>query len=197
MSPICSVALLSMLVTSGVAARADELPTDWLVADAPARVADDAPRLIRTEVSPTPQRSAPGYRTEFSELSYRWWTRGEQARLGVGLGSVVQLSRPTGMLAGVADPAAAQWSGSATSLLLGVRFRTSERSVVYADASIGHSFGAAASDPVVGKVGLELKNARSRWDIAYGGLGLRFAGDSSMSLRLRRGGVAVNWRQTF
>ena len=46
-------------------------------------------------------------------------------------------------------------------------------------------------------MGFELKAARSRWDIAYGGLGLRLASDSGMSLRLRRGGLAVNWHQTF
>lgn len=190
------IALLGLLLTTG-GVHADDLPSDSLPTDAPGRVLEDAPRLTRTDLPATPLPSLPGYRTDASELSYRWWSRGELADLGVGVGSVVQVTRPTGMLPGLAAAGAAQSSGSATSLLLAVRFRTSERSTVYADAAIGRSLGGGAPDPVVGKLGMELKAARSRWDIAYGGLGLRLAGDSGVSLRLRRGGLAVKWQQTF
>ena len=194
---ICSVVMLTSLVASGWKAHADDLPPGWLATNATGHVPDDAPRLTRSELQATPQRSPPGYRTDTSELSYRWWTRGESAHLGVGLSGVLNVTRPTGMLPGVAAPGAVQWSGSAMALLLAVRVRTSERSTVYADAAIGRGLGTASTDPVVGKVGFELKAARSRWDIAYGGLGLRLASDSGMSLRLRRGGLAVNWHQTF
>ena len=206
---ICTAALLTYLVTTGGEVRADEMPPDTLAASetasatsiatatATARLSDDAPRLTQTDVPMPPQRSPAGYRTDASEISYRWWTRGELAHLGFGVGSVVQVTRPTGMLPGMAAPGAVQWSGSATSLLMGVRVRASERSTFYADAAIGRGLGGADADPVNGKLGFELKSARSRWDIAYSGLGLRLSGDSGMSVRLRRSGLAVNWHQSF
>lgn len=197
MSRIGPVVLLASLLTTVGSARADDLPLAALPAEATAKAADEAPRFTQADLPATPQRSLPGYRSETSELSYRWWTRGERADLGVGVGSVVQVTRPTGMLPGLAASGAVQWSGSATALLLGVRVRTSERATVYADAAIGQGLGGAVTDPVSGKLGFELKAARSRWDIAYGGLGLRLAGDSRMSLRLRRSGLAVNWHQSF
>ena len=194
---ICSVALLALLVAAGSTAHAEETPLERSANDSPGWTHDELPRLTRTDLPATPQRNLPGYRTDSSELSYRWWTRGELGDLGVGVGSVVQVVRPIDMLPGVSAPGAAQWSASATTLLLGLRVRTSERSTVYADAAIGRSLLAGGAEPVVGKVGFELKAARSRWDVAYGGLGLRLSGDAGMSLRLRRGGLAVSWRQSF
>lgn len=191
------VVLLTLLLTTGAAARADDMLLAALAAEAAGRVADEAPRLTQTDLPATSQRSLPGYRTVTSELSYRWWMRGERADLGVGLGSVVQVTRPTGMLPGVAAPGAVQWSGSAPALLLEVRVHTSERATIYADTAIGQGLGGAVADPVSGKLGFERMAARSRWDIAYGGLGLRLAGDSRMSLRLRRSGFAVNWHLSF
>ena len=50
---------------------------------------------------------------------------------------------------------------------------------------------------MVGKVGIEFKSAQSRWNIACGGLGLRVAADTRMTLRVRRGGVSNCVHRSF
>ena len=86
---------------------------------------------------------------------------------------------------------------SGTVLTLGMRYRASEHSTLYADAAGVGPFGAEGGDAVVGKVGVEFKAAQSRWNIAYGGLGLRLGGDTRMTLRVRRGGLGVYMRSNF
>ena len=195
MCRIASVALLTLLVATSEGALADDAPFDRQATEAQVWAAEGAPRLTCSNLPGAPQRSLPGYRTDTAELQYRWWTRGEIAHLGVGLGMVMQMTRASDPLQGGTEPSVMQWSESTTALLLGMRVCTSERSAFYADAAIGRR--GAAADAVVGKVGFELKAARSGWDIGYGGLGLRMADDSGMSVRLRRSGLAVKWHKSF
>lgn len=157
----------------------------------------DAPRIVRTESPGEPQRSLPGYRSETTELGYRWWLSRGRADLGLGLGTLNYGVRPTGSVPGLGDAASSTVLASGTVMTMGVRYRTSDRSAVYADASGLRGHGIEGGEGVVGKVGVEFKLARSRFDIGYGGLGMRLSGDTRMSLRARRGGLAVFMRSSF
>jgi hypothetical protein len=68
---------------------------------------------------------------------------------------------------------------------------------VFADAASWRGSGIDGGDAVAGKVGIEFKSAQSRFNIAYGGLGLKLAGDARMTLRMRRGGLGIYMRSTY
>lgn len=187
------------LACSGIARADDDVPGPTRIGTnlLPGAGNNDAPRLTRTDVQTEPQRSLPGYRNELVELSYRWWASQGRADLGLGLGTIAYVARPTGILPGLAGDGATLPLGAGTVLTLGMRYRTSERSALFADAAGVRGLPVDRGDVVVGKVGIEFKSARSRWNIAYGGLGLRFAGDTRMTLRVRKGGVSVYMHRSF
>ena len=199
-----SSTLLLLSLTLGLAAmqsaRADEdaEPASASVAAAvalPGAGSNDAPRLIRNDDPTEARRSAPGYRSETTELGYRWWLSNGRADLGLGVGTLVYVARPIGSLPGLgADNATVLASG--TVLTLGMRYRTSARSAVFADAASWYGAG-LNGDAVVGKVGLEFKTAKSSWNVAYGGLGLTLPGDARMTLRVRHGGLGLYMRSSF
>lgn len=165
--------------------------------EAPTPAALEAPRLERSDTLNVTPRSLPGYRTDLTEISLqRWATRG-RAGVGVGVGSLALIDRPTSLIGGLARDAGAVPTASATTLMLGLRYQASERSSFYADATHVRSPGLTGEDQVVGKVGMEFKAAQSDWKIAYGGLGFRFAGDTRMTLKLRRSGVNIVMRRVF
>ena len=78
-----------------------------------------------------------------------------------------------------------------------MRYRTSERAAFFADASGVRGLALDGGGVVVGKVGMEFKVAQSRWSVAYGGLGLSLAGDTRMTLRLRKGGLGLSMHSAF
>jgi len=158
---------------------------------------NDAPRLTRTDVQTEPQRSLPGYRNELTELSYRWWVSTGRADVGVGLGAIAFVARPTGSLQGLNGDGAALALASRTVLTVGMRYRTVGGSALFADAAGVRGLGLDRGDAVVSKVGVEFKAAQSLWNLNYGGLGLRLAGDTRMTLRLRKGGFGVSMRRSF
>ena len=163
--------------------------------------ADDDPaaisQLTRADVAHLPLRSLPGYRTDLTELSIQRWATNGRAGVGVGVGSVLLIDRPTGVLPGRPAERATLTAGSGTMLMLGLRYRTTEHSSVYADAAHVSGLGLDGEDRVVGKLGFEFKAAQSDWKIAYGDLGFRLGGDARMTLKLRRSGVALYMRSTF
>ncbi len=193
-------ALLAALTCTG-SVRADEAATD----NAPRTVAawsgagqNDAPRFVRDDAVPEPLRTSPGFRGEAAEIGYRWWISRGRADLGFGLGTIAYAIRPVGSTAGLVPEAPANVVGSGTVLTLGMRYRTSDRSSVFADAASWRGgSGFDASDRVAGKVGIEFKSAQSRFNIAYGGLGVKLAGDARMTLRMRRGGLGIYMRTKF
>ncbi len=184
---------------AGLARADDDEPEPAAIAlnALPGASANDAPRFIRNDSPAEPPRGAPGYRAETVELGYRWWVSRGRADLGMGLGTLSYVSRPTGSLPGVGADGAANLIASGTVLTLGMRYRTSERSALFADAAGLRAAGLDGGDAVVGKVGLEFKSAQSHFNIAYGGLGLRLAGDARMTLRMRRGGLGLYMRSSF
>lgn len=156
----------------------------------------EPPRLSRTDVPNLPVQSQPGSRTDLTELSYRRWASSGRASVGIGFGSITLTDRPVGTapLRDTAPTAIA--SGSV--MMLGLHYRATDSSSFYADASRVSGLGGSGDDPqVVGKVGMEFKAARSQWNVAYGGLGFRMAGDARMTVKLRRGGVGLFMRSAF
>lgn len=155
-------------------------------------------RVERSDSADLAVRSAPGSRTGLTELSVQRWMHQGRASVGVGAGSVALVNRPNGMLAGngMADgTGSAQASG--TTLMLGLRYRTSPRSSLYADATRVQGLGLDGDERVVSKVGIEFKAAQSNWNVGYGGLGMRLAGDARMTLKLRRGGLMIGMKRAF
>jgi len=157
-------------------------------------------RLTRTDTPNVSLQSLPGYRTDMTELSYRRWASSGRASVGVGVGTVTLTDRAMGGgVGGVGAlrdaPPVGVASGSV--LMLGLHYRATESSSVYADASRVSGLGLNGDDQVVGKVGMEFKAARSQWGLAYGGLGFRMAGDARMTVKLRRGGVGLFMRSAF
>lgn len=188
--------LLGALVTGAAHAQDDSLESLRGAADT-SRDGNEPPALTRADLQVTPDRAQPGHRYEVAELSYRWWISRGRADWGLGLGTLAYVVRPTGTMANPSDdPGAALTTASGTVVTLGVRYRTSVHSTFFVDAAGVRGLG-LDRDAVVGKVGIEFKAARSSWNVAYGGLGFRLAGDTRMTLRARRGGVALNMRREF
>ena len=163
----------------------------------PGAGSNDAPRLTRSETSVDVGRNLPGYRGESNELSYRWWKSSGRADLGLGLGALTYGTRPTGSVPGLGNTGVSNVLATGTVLTIGMRYRTSPTSAVYADASGVRGHGFDGGESVVGKVGIEFKAAQSRFNINYGGLGLRLAGDTRMTVRVKRGGLGVFMRSAF
>jgi hypothetical protein len=138
-----------------------------------------------------------------SDVNYRFWMSRGRADVGIGIGTLALTALPLG-----AVPSAAPASdlnnrtillASAPSLSLGMRYRASSRSTLFADASGTRGLGLYDGDTYVGKVGVEWKPASlaSRWNIAYGGVGWRLSADSRMTLRIRSGGFGLYMRSQF
>jgi hypothetical protein len=200
------IALVAALALAGVA-RADDDDDDDGSGASPRSVAaltgapgagqNGSPRFVRDDAAPEPVRTSPSFRGEATEVGYRWWISRGRADLGLGLGTLAYTIRPVGSTAGLVPEAPANVVGAGTVLTLGMRYRTSDRSSVFADAASWRGAGIDGGDAVAGKVGIEFKSAQSRFNIAYGGLGLKLAGDARMTLRMRRGGLALFMRSTF
>ena len=156
----------------------------------------EAPPVIRSDWPGEALHSMPGYRNELTEVTYRWWATAGRADLGLGLGTVAYMARPTGTVAGLPADATPLVLGSGTVLTLGMRYRTSASSALYADAA-GVREPGFVGDRVVGKLGIEFQAAQSRWNLGYGGLGLKLSGDTRMQLRIRKGGALVSMRMAF
>ena len=192
--------LLAIGLSPAVAALAgfDDVEVAAPVREArPGAGINDAPRVVRNDAPAEVQRALPGYRNATTEVGYRWWMSRGQADLGLGLGTLTYGARPAGSLPGVPNDAGAGVLASGTVLTLGMRYRSSDRATLYADASGVRGYGFDAGEAVVGKVGIEFKAAQSRFNIGYGGLGLKLAGDTRMTLRVRRGGLGVFMRSQF
>lgn len=155
-------------------------------------------KLTRSDTQNVQVPSQPGYRTDLTSLNYQRWASNGRAEVGVGVGSVSLVDRPTGAVPGRALDASGVNAASGTTMMLGLRYRTTESASFYANASRIQGLGLANDDQrVVGKVGVEFKAAQSQWNIAYGGLGFKMAGDSKMTVKVRRNGIGIFMRSTF
>ncbi|MEP7296555.1 MAG: hypothetical protein ABI702_10205 [Burkholderiales bacterium] len=164
--------------------------------DAPRPAATDELRFTRSDVPAVAVSGLPDRRTGLTAIGVERWVSRGRAGFGVGLGSIALVDRPFGGLTANAD-AATLTRASGSLLMLGLRYRASDQSSLYAHAINVRGLGAESDERVVGKVGIEFKAAQSQWGVDYGGLGLRLAGDARMTLKLRRGGLGIFMRRSF
>jgi len=169
-----------------------------------------SPRITRVDLAVgTPSAGFAGMpalrpdSARLSDISYRFWVSRGRADLGIGIGTMALTAQPMGTAPSAAPGAASDNPSivlaSAPALSVGMRFRASPQSTVFADASGIRGLGANNGDAYLGKVGVEWKptSFASRWNIAYGGIGWRLNADSRMTLRIRRGGLGLYMRSQF
>lgn len=138
-----------------------------------------------------------------SDISYRYWLSRGRTDFGFGVGTLALTARPLGTAPSAApDPTLDNSTillASAPSLTVGMRYRASPQSTLFADATGTRGLGYNSGDAYLGKVGVEWKPAslNSRWNIAYGGIGWKLSTDSRMTLRIRSGGVGLYMRSQF
>ena len=184
--------------TAGLA-RADDdaaAPSIDSISQHPGAGNNEPPRLTRTEFTTDASRSALGMNTLSTEVTYRWWHPVGDADISVGIGALsVGLVPVAGV--GLVPAGTPTALGSASVLTIGMRYRASPGASFYADASGVRGMRLHDRAAVVGKLGVEFKAVQSRWNLAYGGLGLNLGGDTRMTLKLRKGGFGIAMRRSF
>jgi len=138
-----------------------------------------------------------------SDVSVRYWLSRGRTDVGFGIGTLTLTATPLGMPPSAAPGPTLDNStillASAPTLTVGMRYRASPQSTLFADAAGTRGLGLNGGDAYLGKVGVEWKPASfsSRWNIAYGGIGWKLSSDSRMTLRIRSGGVGLYMRSQF
>ena len=213
---IASGVLLVLISLAPAAARAadDESDSDDVVRPLATTYGiglNGSPRVTRVDLAvATPSSSVlTGAQSlqpdsaRLSDVSYRFWVSRGRADLGVGVGALTLTAQPLGAAPSAAPSATLDnptiLLASAPSLTVGMRFRASPESTLFADASGTRGLGLNNGDAYLGKVGIEWKpvSLASRWNIAYGGIGWRLSADSRMTLRIRGGGLGLYMRSQF
>jgi hypothetical protein len=212
---LASGVLLALISLAPAAARAADEQDDADESDRPLAVnygigLNGSPRVTRIDLAVGNPSTAPigGQNlqpdsTRLTDVSRRFWISRGRTDLGIGVGAMTLTAQPLG-----APPSAAPNTtldgapvllASAPALSVGMRFRTSRESTVFADASGARGFGPNNGDAYLGKVGVEWKPVSfvQRWNIAYGGIGWRLSADSRMTLRIRGGGLGLYMRSQF
>lgn len=200
MSMVARVEALERVGLDEISARAGESA----VAGVPAITIEPfvTPATLATPTSTAPidrttvVNPGPALSLDAAQVGYRGWLHRGRLDFGLGVGVVVnRTSAPAdspsrfGTAEGVAFSALPD-----TVMTFGVRYRLTDKSAIYADAARLYSSGAREGSA---KTGLELKGARSQWNLAVGGLGMQFADDTRLTLKLRKGGVVLAVRRTF
>ena len=130
-------------------------------------------------------------------VSYRVWMSRGRADIGLGVGALGRVADAPP----AADASAAPrgFAGTAPVVSVAMRYRMSEHSAVFADASLAHSLIGAegVGNYANAKVGVEWKGAESRLGFERGRLGLQLDSGYRMSFRIRKSGLGVYLRGKF
>ena len=175
------------VATGGLAGRAAVF--DALAAP---RYTRSLPGLSATVVLPSGNRAARP--AELTELSQRWWLSRQRADIGVGLGMVgYNVVTPEAR----ADDAQTL-RNAVPSVNVGIRYRVSPGSAIYADAASARGLYGKGSAAYFTKLGVEWQGSpRSGWGLAHGGIGLRLDSGKTMTMRVKGGGLGVFLRSQF
>jgi hypothetical protein len=152
---------------------------------------------VRTRLSSTagaPQGADGRPMSELAGVNYRVWLTKGRADVGVGVGTLGYIQPgPDGRVEGPVSLA-----GSTPTVSVGLRYRVTPQSAVYADASGARGLGLEPNAGYVNtKVGLEWKPAKSRFGFDSGALGVRFDSGYRLTMKARSGGLAVYLRGQF
>lgn len=188
---------LSMLLGALVPAAAQDMPlrAARLVAASPATGLDAALSSsfeVQAVNSHVQAGASGGGRTgpEMAGVNYRLWITQGRTDVGVGLGSLGYVLPSGDGLRTVV--------GAVPTVSIGTRYRMSQQHLLFADASGARGLGIdPAATQVTTKVGLEWKPARSSLGLEHGALGMQLNSGMRLSLKSRRGGVALYLRNSF
>ena len=151
---------------------------------------------IRTRLAPsaTPLNIDGRTPSELAGVNYKLWMSHGRTDVGVGVGTLGYIvPRPDGRVEG---PVAL--SSAAPTVSVGLRYRMSHDSAVYADASGAHGLGTDPSANYVNtKVGVEWKPAKSKLGFEHGAIGMHFDSGYKLSLKARHGGLGLYLRGQF
>lgn len=137
----------------------------------------------------------PGSRVESSSIGYRWWASSGRVAFGLGVGTVTH-SVVAPAIGSEPERLTGQTGGPAVTV--GWRLRLSDQSTIYADTSATQGLGqnpAAAYYTTRG--GVEWKTHKSRLGFDRGSVAMQLDSGYRLSLRTRRGGVALVLRGSF
>ena len=131
--------------------------------------------------------------TELAGVDYRLWMSRGRASFGVGVGTLGYLQPGPGNAGG-----ATALVGASPTVSVGMRYRMTKDSAVFADALGAPGLPPQTSGGYVNtKVGLEWKPATSRFGFDHGALGMHLDSGYRLSLKARHGGVGVYLRGDF
>lgn len=132
--------------------------------------------------------------TDLAGVTYRLWMSRGRIDWGVGVGTLgYVLPGPDGR-----SDVPVSIAGSVPTLTVGMRYRVTNESALYADASGARGLGADINSQYVNaKVGMEWKPARSRFGFDQGSLGIHFDSGYHLTLRSRHGGLGVYLRNQW
>jgi hypothetical protein len=131
---------------------------------------------------------------ELAAVQYRLWKSHGRADFGVGLGTIGYVQPALGLRAD--GPVAL--SGATPLVSIGMRYRVSAESAVFADASGTRALPSDTGGPYVStKIGMEWKPAQSHFGLEGGALRIQFDSGYKLSLKARRDGLGVYLRSQF
>ncbi|HJV95811.1 MAG TPA: hypothetical protein VJ608_07230 [Albitalea sp.] len=132
---------------------------------------------------------------ELVGISYRWWLSRGRTDLGLGLGTVGHVAAPAD---GPFNGGPTRLIGSVPTVTVGVRYRMSNESAVYADASGAQGLGNDGTARYVNaKLGMEWTTVKPKLGFENGALGIHFDSGYRMTLRARHGGIGAYLRGKF
>ena len=179
-----------------VADRVNEAVT---AAARPADAVSVKPELSATQTRLAPTTVAPlgaGGRpmSDLAGVNYRLWMSHGRTDLGVGVGTLGYVQpRADGRVEG-----AMSLVDAAPTLSLGLRYRVTPESAVFADASGTRGLGTDTSNGYVNaKVGLEWKPAKPRFGFEHGAVGMHLDSGYGLALKARHGGLGLYLRGQF
>lgn len=179
---------------AGIAAPWNERGNDLLAAPRFVRSEQSLPRAMASSTAAQFPAQA-GQRVELLGLSHRWWHSHDRTDIGVGLGTMGQ---NVSALDGRSSENAQPLHKPVASVSVGMRYRMSPDSALYADASSARGLFGKGSEAYFTKLGVEWQGApRSGWAFASGGVGLRLDSGKTMTMRIKGGGLGLYLRSKF
>lgn len=132
--------------------------------------------------------------SELAGVNYRLWVSHGRAGVGVGVGTIGYVTpRPDGRVEG---PLAL--TGTSPMVSVGLRYRLSHESTVFADASGVHGLGTEPNANYLNtKLGMEWKPAKRAFGFDHGAIGMQLDSGYKLSLKARHGGLGLYLRGQF
>ena len=184
MRPNPSIALLLAFLVAGPVFGLEQVPLSGENAAGEWRL---HPRLEAQseDIAPHAQRTSVGY---------RWWAGNGRVAFGAGVGAVsYSFAAPAGL---ALDPSRPFNPMVGPVLTLGWRWRLGT-TTVYADTSAGYFAARDGLQQDFARNGVPWKVTQSRMGLDQGSFAVQFDSGYRMSLRPRRGGLAIMVRGTF